>query len=331
MFLHRLGRVRAPEFPAALTWLNSKSLSLRDLRGKVVLVEFWTYSCVNCLRVLPHVERWHQAYRDKGLVVIGVHTPEFAFEKDEQHVARAMQDSGVSYPVVLDSDYVTWKLYANNCWPHRYLINREGYIVYDHAGEGAYASTELAIQEALKETGVRDFPAIGPDDSVAGSVCYRTTPETYLGFLRGHMGNAQEIFPDTEEAFTDKEEVHEEGIPYVHGHWKVAGEYVEHTRQTSGMHEYVRLRYQAFSVNLVMATAHGKTATIEISCNGQPLNSDMRGEDILEEKGKTVVIVREPRMYRLINSRAYHHGDIKIGIADAGVQLYAFTFGGCEE
>ena len=284
---------------------------------------------MNCLRTLPHIRRWHEVYKDKGLVIIGVHTPEFAFEKKSDNVSAAIRDLNIKYPVILDPNYDIWKLFANRSWPHKYLLNHEGYIIYDHAGEGAYGATELAIQDALKEIGAKDLPAIGPDGSEGGRVCYRTTNETYLGFLRGHIGNDVEIFPDAEEAFTDNESKKEKGTPYVHGHWRVAGEYVEHTRRTSGANEYLRLDYEAFSVNLVMEIEAGKTAVVEVELNNQPLSADMAGEDVIFERGKSVVLVREPRMYRLVKAGQYHQGSLKVKTDASGLRAYAYTFGGC--
>ncbi|MFA5945801.1 MAG: redoxin domain-containing protein [Patescibacteria group bacterium] len=329
--LHRLTKVRAPEFPKGMTWLNSKSLKLADLKGKVVLIDFWTFSCVNCQRTLPHVTRWHRTYKDLGLVIIGVHSPEFAFEKDEDNVKIAVTEAGIEYPVVLDPDFAIWKLYANKYWPQKYLVNRSGYIVYDHAGEGDYAQTEMEIQKALSELGPVDLPAIGPDDSVGGSVCYRTTPETYLGYLRGRIGNMAEILPDVEEAFTDKGEHHDD-VPYLHGHFKVGAEYVEHSRALPSANEYLSLKYSAFSVNLVMGTSDSKTAVLEIELDGKPLPKDMAGADVRVMKdGRAEIIIKDARMYQLVSAKVYHRGTLKLKTGSGNLRMYAFTFGGCVE
>lgn len=331
MFFHRIGKTRAPEFSKNLEWLNSKSLTLAKLRGKVVLVDFWTYSCVNCIRTAPHLNRFYETYKDQGLVIIGIHTPEFAFEKDSENVKDAMRDHGIEYPVVLDPEYELWKLYANKYWPHAFLINKDGYIVYDHAGEGGYAQTEFEIQKALAEVGAKDLPAIGPDETIGGGLCYKTTPETYLGYLRGQIGNMGDILPDVEEAFTDGKE-HKDDVPYLHGHFRVSGEYVEHTRKLSLPNEYLALKYSAFSANLVMATTDGKTATVFIELDGKPLPEDMAGEDVSYTKdGQAEIVVREPKMYRLVNAKMYHRGTLKLKTGGDNVRFFAFTFGGCVE
>jgi thiol-disulfide isomerase/thioredoxin len=331
MFLKRFAKTRAPEFPEGLTWLNGKPLKMADLRGKVVLIDFWTYSCINCQRTLPHVTRWDKAYREKGLVIIGVHTPEFAFEKIEENVQAAIAEAGIEYPVVLDPDNKVWSLYANRYWPQKYLINKLGNIVYDHAGEGAYAQTEHEIQKALQDTGAKDLPAIGPDDSVGGSVCYRTTPETYLGFLRGHIGNMGENLPDMEEAYTAIGEMKDD-VPYLHGHWKIGSEFVEHTKTLPMATEYLALKYSAFSVNLVMSTTNGKTATVTVELDGKPIPKDFAGSDVhINKDGTAEIVIKDSRMYKIVNAKMYHKGTLKLKTASGNLRMFAFTFGGCVE
>lgn len=149
------GKIHAPELPNGLVWFNSAALSMHELRGKPVLIDFWTYSCVNCLRTIPHVQGWHEKYQKAGLTVIGVHSPEFDFEKDEKNVARAITEFGITYPVVLDPDFAIWNLYANKYWPHAFLVDHRGVVVYEHAGEGAIMETEHAIASALQAAGVK--------------------------------------------------------------------------------------------------------------------------------------------------------------------------------
>jgi thiol-disulfide isomerase/thioredoxin len=143
------GSRAAPEFAGIDTWLNSAPLTIAALRGQVVMVEFWTFACINCIRVLPHVVRWHETYKDRGLVVVGVHTPEFAFERDTANVKKAIQRHGIGYAVAQDNRFATWNAYRNRYWPTLYLVDRSGQIAYSHAGEGAYDETERAIQRLL--------------------------------------------------------------------------------------------------------------------------------------------------------------------------------------
>lgn len=327
MFFHRLAKVRAPEFPRGLTWLNGAPQQLRGLAGKPVLVDFWTYSCVNCQRTLPYLKHWYERYHDLGLTIIGVHSPEFTFEKDEGNVQRALKDAGIPYPVVLDNDYAVWRLYANRAWPHSYLISKDGVIVYDHVGEGGYAETEMAIQKALMETGVKKLPGIAHDVAATGAACYRTTPETYLGYLRGHYGNEEEFLPEAEEAFTDRGE-HEDDTPYLHGHFTIAGEYVEHTKALAVPSEYLTLKYSAFGVNLVMEASDKTKVVVEL--DGLPLSDDMCGPDVDRGRdGITTVSVGAARMYRLVKAATYHRGTLTLRMTSPGLRMYAFTFEGC--
>lgn len=305
---------------------------MKRLTGKVVLLDFWTYSCVNCIRTLPHVKRWHETYADKGLVVIGVHTPEFEFEKKQENVEKAINDFQITYPVVLDGDYKVWNLYANRWWPRKFLIDNHGSIIYDHVGEGGYAETEQAIQKALTQIGAKDLPIIKPDMSVGGGICYRTSPETYLGFLRGRYGNAKNLLPNEETDFTDAGE-HEDDIAYLHGHWKITGESVQHVRKLPSPTEYLLIKYSAFSANLVMGTTHkgtSKTAEVVVELDGHPLPEDMAGEDVKYKKGKAIVTVKKSRMYRLVDSDNYHKGTLKLKTAAGNLEMFAFTFGGCK-
>jgi thiol-disulfide isomerase/thioredoxin len=331
MFLHRLGKVHAPEFPKEMTWFNSNPLTMKSLLGKAVLIDFWTYSCVNCLRTTPHLRAWHEAYEEKGLAIIGVHTPEFDFEKQEKKVAKAVKDLEIDYPVVLDADYKIWNLYANRWWPRKFLIDQKGVIVYDHIGEGGYAETELAIQKALIDIGAKNLPVIKPDAPVGGGICYRTSPETYLGFLRGRFGNANEMLPNKESAFTDKEKNHQDDLIYLHGHWHITKESIKHERKLSHATEYLLMKYSAFSVNLVMGGVCKKGSVIEIELDGHPLPEDMAGEDVVIGKNKkATVTVGHPRMYKLVDADTYHQGTLKLKTKDEGLEMFAFTFGGCK-
>ncbi|MCR4312400.1 MAG: redoxin domain-containing protein [Candidatus Uhrbacteria bacterium] len=327
MRLPRLGKPRMPEFKKGLVWLNGKPLNAKALLGKVVLIDFFTYSCVNCIRTLPHIKRWQERYGRRGLVIIGIHAPEFGFEHVEANAKRAIRDLDITYPVVLDNSYVMWNLFANRFWPGKYVINAEGRIIFDHAGEGGYAETERAIQEALTALGKRDLPEVPADEVAGGEVCYPTTPEVYLGYLRGILGNAHDILPDSEEAFTDKGD-HKDDVPYLHGHWRMTKEYVEHTRSLPTASEYIALRYSSLAANLVMGAE--KKMFVEVRLDENPVPAAMRGADIIERNGKTCIEVGDHRMYSLVSSDAYHRGTIKVLAAGAGLQCFAFTFLGCQ-
>lgn len=331
MFLKHFAKTWAPEFPFNLVWLNSDPLMMKKLRGEIVLIDFWTYSCVNCLRTLPHVKRFYEKYAKFGLNVIGVHSPEFAFEKEQENVEAAVMDLGVKYPVVLDSDFAVWNLYANRAWPHLYLVDGRGRIVYEHVGEGGEGETENAIREALREIGAMNLPAVEDNGHDHGDgVCYPTTPEIYLGYLRGHIGNAHDKMPDAEDAYDDVGEKVDD-VPYIHGHWKGTAEYVEHMRSLAVATEYLALKYKAFEVNVVMGTANDEEAIVDVVIDGKPVPASMAGKDVvIDANGTTHVHVRQHRMYNVINADHYHSATLKLGVRHAGVRMFALTFGGCK-
>ena len=191
MWLDRAEKIHAPEI--GRTWINASAATLRQLRGQVVLVDFWDYTCVNCIRTLPYIREWYRRYRHLGLTVIGVHTPEFHFAREPEHIRRAAQEFGLEYPIVLDNDYEIWQAYSNRCWPAKYLIDKDGYVRYYHFGEGSYSQTEEAIQKLLREIHPQvTLPALmepGLEADRPGTRCLPVTPELYLGFSRGQLGN----------------------------------------------------------------------------------------------------------------------------------------------
>lgn len=313
----------APEFPQNLTWINSEPLTMAGLRGRPVLIDFWTYSCVNCQRTQPYLNQWHEMYASAGLVIIGVHTPEFEFEKEPKNVRMAVKKEGIRYPVVMDSDYQIWNLYANQYWPRKFLINREGRIVYDHIGEGAYEETERNIRDVL---GLPPGELASDDETkrAEGRVCHPTTPETYLGYIRGRLANAPARFHDIETLFVDASNEHDQDRVYAKGRWTVHGEHIESSQDPDAE---LNMEFRAAEVNLVIRS--WAPAVLEIRLNGRPVPARVRGEDVTESNGRTVISVTEPRMYRLISSGTHLRERLTIHPLGAGIQLYAVTFGGC--
>ncbi len=312
--------VRAPEFPPRLPWFNTKPLTLALLKGHVVLVDFWTYSCVNCLRTLPHVREWNKRYVGKGLVIVGVHTPEFDFEKVAANVKAAIKEQKVTYPVVLDSDYKVWNAYANHWWPRKILIDHMGKIVYDHVGEGEYAQTERAIQAALRKIGARRLPKVTGDES-KGGVYYPLTPEVYLGVERGHFANATVEVGHT---LVYRRPSMQSDRPALEGAWKVEREYA----QSQGGR--LLMPYMAGEVNLVMGVELGakvKKAVVKVTLDGKSLIRAQAGDDVTFAKKESIVAADAPRMYRLVLSKKHHEGTLELDIPE-GIRLFAFTFGG---
>ena len=291
------GAQRAPELGGIVGWINSDPTSLRRLRGRVVLVDFWTYSCVNCLRTLPHLKKWDRAYRDDGLTIVGVHSPEFAFEREPDNVRSAVRKLGIRYPVALDNDFVTWTNYANQYWPAKYLIDRSGRVRYYHYGEGEYEETERQIRRYLG-SGVSGEVSEVADRTPRGPL----TPETYLGFERLANFVGSRVVPNHEGSYS---------FPAFLGPGQLAYEgrlVVEPERIVAKRGAKLRIQFTAREVNLVL----GGAGRLEVLLNGRPR--------------RTISIGGEPRLYRLLELPELHEGLLELRFTP-GLSAYAFTFG----
>lgn len=326
------GPVRAPEFPAGVAWLQGGPLKLADLRGRPVLIDFWDYTCVNCLRGMPYLKEWHRRYAPMGLTIVGVHAPEFSFAREPGNVSRAVKELAIDYPVVLDNDFAIWQAYANRYWPAKYLVDKEGYLRAYHFGEGGYDDVERMLQALLKDA----FPAlelpplmepVRPEDR-PGAVCYRVTPELYLGYDRGRIGNTVGLAPDRPARYTDLDR-HAEGFAYLAGDWLIAGEYLSRPVGAQG-ESRLSVRYLAKEVNLVIhPPLAGGPARVTVLQDGAPLPPEDAGADVRVESGRAALVVTEPRMYRLVNNRQIDTHDLTLTTTADGVCFFAFTFVGC--
>jgi thiol-disulfide isomerase/thioredoxin len=324
------GKVRAPEI--GRVWLNSSPLSFRQLRGRVVLVDFWDYTCVNCIRTLPYVQTWYDRYRDKGLTVIGVHTPEFTFAQYESNVERAVRDFGLTYPIVIDSNYEIWKLFACRCWPTKYLIDKEGYLRFAQFGEGAYDEFESGIQELLREIDPHiELPAIMNAlraEDRPGARCYRPTPELYLGHRRGKIGNPSGFKADEVADYSWSGEP-EEGAFYASGRWASTAEYMESAGE--GEHRII-LKYSARGVNLVMASPRSASCDVILRQDGAPLTPRQATTDTrfraADGKEESYLPVTAPRMYAVVDNPDFGTHTLEL-ICPPGLAAFAFTFISC--
>jgi len=315
--------ILAPELPDG-EWLQQGPVALAELRAKkALLLDFWDYSCVNCIRTLPYLTEWHRRYARKGLVVVGVHAPEFSFARDRDNVLKAIQQFGLDYPIVLDNSYAIWRAYSNRCWPAKYLIDAEGRLRYYHFGEGLYQETERQIQQLLSELDpALQFPALMEpvrDGDKPGAVCYRVTPELYLGYLRGQFGNPAGVLRDQACDYTDPGR-YVEGLAYLAGRWMVGQE--SSRAETAGAE--LTLRYTAMDVNLVMTPA-AAAARVELIVKDGP----RPGSDVTIENRRAFVSVDRPRMYALIANDSVHSGSLRLKALDPGLSVYAFTFTSC--
>ncbi len=326
------GPVHAPEFPPQATWLQGGPLKMAELRGRPVLIDFWDYTCINCIHTLPYVNEWHRRYGPLGLTIVGVHTPEFSFARDVGNVAKAVREHHIEYPVVLDNDYAIWQAYTNRYWPAKYLVDGKGYLRGYHHGEGAYRETEEALQALLRES----FPEIllpgsmDPvrDEDVAGAVCYRVTPELYLGYQRGQIGNVKGIEIDKPSTYRDPGK-HADGFIYLDGDWLLSGEYLARPAGASG-ESRLTVPYMAKDVNLVIhPPTYGGAATISVVQDLRPIAAEDAGADVVVGDATSVVTVDAPKMYRLVANRDIARHELTLATTSDGVAMYAFTFTSC--
>jgi thiol-disulfide isomerase/thioredoxin len=316
--------ILAPELEGG-NWIEQGPVSLAALRDKaVVLLDFWDYTCINCIRTLPYVVAWRKRYAQSGLVVVGVHAPEFSFAREGSHVAEAAARFGLEYPIVLDNEYAIWRAYSNRYWPAKYLIDAKRRIRYYHFGEGAYQETELAIQGLLRELNpaVSLPPPMDPvrDSDQPGAVCYRVTPELYLGHARGQFGNFESVVRDRPHDYRDLGP-HVEGMSYLAGRWRVEQE----SARSEAPGAALSLRYTAKDVNLVMAPPTGTTVRVEITLEG----GQRPGDDVKFEGERGFIAVDRPRMYSLVANESVVSGALTIRAEMAGLAVYAFTFISC--
>lgn len=332
-------KVAAPALPGGLEWFNSRPRTMEELRGQVVLIDFWEYTCVNCIRTMPYLKEWHQKYADKGLVIVGVHTPEFDFAKDAGSIKKAAAEFGLTYPLINDKDHAVWNTYGNRFWPAKYLIDKNGFIRYYHFGEGAYQQTEAQIQKLLRERdpGVK-LPAIGQvkrGTDAPGAVCYPVTPELYLGYQRGGfagtLGNRPGYTPNQVVAFQDPGKW-EDGKVYAHGRWLNHREaLISAGAGGAKPSEYIAIQYHALEVNSVIKPEAGKPIRMWVYHDGKPVAKEDKGDDIrYDEQGLSYVTVDEPRMYNLVKNKVFGQKTLKLATADPGLGIYTFTFVSCE-
>lgn len=301
----------AIELQGISSWINTPPVKIEDLKGKVVLIDFWTYSCINCLRTLPYLKDWNKKYKDKGLVIIGVHTPEFAFEKERKNVEEATKRLEVTYPVALDNDYATWNAYSNMYWPAHYLIDQTGMIRDVHFGEGKYLGTENAIRKllGLEALSRKEEPTL-PTRPI--------TRETYLGFQR-----ALSYMPGTNIKADETADYINFGTPGdneigLTGKWEVEGEKIISQEPDATLN----LNFMANRVYLVMDGT--STEPVKVLLDGKPLKKDQMTADMNAE-GQ--ILVKEPRKYDVVNLKGDKGRHLLTLIFPKGLSAYAFTFG----
>src|SRR3990167_1220964 len=304
----------APDFVGVTKWLNSEPLTIGDLKGKVVLVDFWTYTCINCIRTLPYITSWYDKYRDDGFVVVGVHTPEFEFEKNTNNVLNAIKQYAIRYPVAQDNDFKTWDAYDNSYWPAKYLIDAEGNIRYVHFGEGAYEETEMMIKQLLEEAGSKVDSGLvtATTDSPQAGV----TPETYLGYARIARFGSEPVPRLGVQKYSIRYDLPTDYFGYV-GSWDMAPEFSRSSKDSR-----LDLNFKASKVFLVMSpNATGER--VEVYLDGKLIDNANAGEDVKDG----LLIVDSERLYKLVNLKEVGQHTLELKFVDGQTKVFAFTFG----
>ena len=325
------------DFGGAAGWLNSAPLTPAGLHGKVVLVDFWEYTCINCLRTLPYLRAWYARYRDDGFEIIGVHSPEFGFSGDRQNVASSATRLGVAWPVVLDDDHAIWTRFAVNAWPTEELFDQDGKLVDIEQGEGNYQQTEAKIQALLKakNPGLRLPPvmALLPQDSYdkPGAVCYPQTRETYVGPWHGQMIANAGAFnnPPVDSIYQDPGAPHPDGAIFLQGYWHATGD--SEGMVSGGINGYLLLHYKAIQVVAVMKPEAGGTSRVNITQDGKPVDRKNGGRDVhYDSDGTSYVNVDAARAYEILDNAHYGDHDLRLLPQRYGVGFYSFAFESCE-
>ena len=336
----------APELAGITAWLNSDPLTIQGLRGSVVLVDFWTYTCVNCIRTFPYLRDWHAKYADAGLTILGVHTPEFEFEKKVENVRNAAAEHSIVWPIAQDNDYGTFSAFENRYWPAKFLIDKDGVVRYTHFGEGAYAETEEMIRKLLLEAG-NDLCNISdslPEDQVYDASfapgLNRQTRELYAGTGRGRndvfFGGGGYVFNKNFYQETEVTQLYEDlgeyrnDLIYLQGSWFNGPESLRHGQETEDFEDYMLIRFSSLSVNAVIRPneANPVPYKVLVTLDGQHLTDENKGQDVvIEGDGRSFMVIDEPRLYAIVEAPSFGTYDLKLSSNSPDFDLFAFTFG----
>ena len=314
---------KVPSILDATGFINTASNELAEtLEGKVVLYDIWTYSCINCIRTIPYITAWDEKYRDEGLVIVGIHTPEFEFEKDKDNVLAAVQKFDINYPVVLDNEKEIWNAFQNKYWPRKYIADHDGYIRYDHIGEGAYKETEKIIQQLLQERSeslnikTNTFELTTLEEFEHSTF---RTPELYFGYKfasgRNNLGNENGFKPEEMVEYNIPLEIKQHYF-YLDGKWKNAKDSMELVSENG----LIMLNYNAKQVNIVASN----NAELEIFIDGEHIPKHIAGIDVNQD-GKVMII--EPRLYNIVDSTVTESHELIIKVNDPKFEIFTFTFG----
>jgi thiol-disulfide isomerase/thioredoxin len=317
-------------------WINSPPLSPASLHGKVVLVDFWEYTCINCLRTLPYLREWYKKYQADGFVIVGVHTNEFGFSGDNKNISDAVKRLGITWPVVADTNNVVWNRYKSQAWPSEYLYDQNGQLVSASRGEGGYQETEAKIQALLKKANpslhLPGLMALLPQDNYTkpGAVCYPATPETFVGPWRGNMiANAPAFANQSSDTNYDDRGSHDPGKVYLKGYWHPSSD--GQAMVSGGSDGYLALNYQAIQVMIVMKPDSGKTVRVMVTQDGKPVAKKDAGADVqFDASGNSYIDVDTPRAYDVIDNAMFNDHELRLAPQGYGLGIYDIAFESCQ-
>ncbi|MFN8639572.1 MAG: redoxin family protein, partial [Dehalococcoidia bacterium] len=337
------GTPSGPELVGTAGWINSEPLTIAGelSKNRAVLIDFWTYTCVNCIRTLPFVERWHERYGDHGLTVIGVHTPEFEFEHEHTNVEAAVRRYGLRYPVVQDNRYDTWDAFDNRFWPAKYLLVPARGVVFSHFGEGKYQDTELALRAELERLGYNldgvPFTETA-EPAIDAALTSQQTAELYGGYRHNYAGRGgaagqDEYYlgPDQSQTYVDKGE-RASNRWYLQGEWLNEPEAISHNRRTTAFEDYIALRFRAMSANVVLHPTGTQPLDVVVELDGRPLLPTEAGQDVTPRAdGRSHMEVRDARLYEVVRLPAFGEHELRLRSNSTDFAVYAFTFGSYEQ
>ncbi len=310
-------------------WFNSEPVPVSALRGSVILIQFWDYTCASCIRSLPYVKEWQKTYEAYGLTVVGVHTPRFPFGQNPEEVEKALHRFGIKYPVVMDNVALIAANYDSRTWPTFFLVDKNGFIRFRKEGEGNYAATEHIIQSLLYDAGVGEelplpMEAVRDIDKV-GAVCYRATPEILTGYLRGSIGNVEGYSPESVVAYADPG-IYLDGRFYAVGDWMNGRDSLRLDEPRGGEGRII-LDYQALEVQGVLRREGKGKVEVEVRQDDHFLTSETRGEDVrLASDGRSYLVVTEPRLYSIVKNREYGEHVLMLTAHSNAFAVYSFAF-----
>jgi thiol-disulfide isomerase/thioredoxin len=313
-------------------WFNSDPVPIAALRGQVVLLFFWDYTCNHCLRTLPYIRAWHMKYEKYGLVVVGVHSPKFPFGKNPENVLASIERHSIVFPVVMDNENIIANNYGNRFWPTTLLIDKDGFVRFQNVGEGNYTQTERALQTLLYEAGVgEELPLLMEplrDTDRQGAICYRVTPELFAGYLRGSIGNIEGYSPESTIHYDDPK-LYLSGRFYADGNWQNDRNCLRLNAEP-GTSSSIILQYDAVEVNAVIKPEGEANFEVEVLQDDSHLTLENKGEDVLlDPAGRSYMVIDRARMFNVVKNREFGTHTLKLTTRSNGFALYSFTFVSC--